>query len=488
MPESVYTLVKGGLVIDGSGVPAIAADLLIQDGTIADIQPPGKITPPEGAVVVEAAGRAVTPGFIDAHCHGDPLETPAFENYTAMGVTSLCLGQDGRSPTEGSLADWSEKVHSAGPAPNVVPFAGHGTLRRKAGIDYSPDPSPEQVRLIGRLTAEAMAEGYFGLTTGLEYVPGRVAPMEELLEMARNTGRAGRLIMSHMRSEDDELIDAALDELIEQGRQGGCHVHGSHMKIVHGEGPARAESFLARMDQARAEGVRVTGDIYPYTASCTTIGILFPGWAKTREDFQAALRERRAEMASYIRHRVERRNGPGAVLLGESEWKGQTLGEAARRAGKPFEDFLLDDVGPDGTYAAYFSMDEELQARLMQYPHNVFSSDGDPKWFHPRGYGTFARLIEHFVRERRLFPLEDAIHRMTGATADILGLHRRGYLRAGHAADLLIFDPGRIREKASYTDPHQLAEGFDWVFVNGKAVRRDGSFTAERPGRVLTLT
>ncbi len=486
--KGVYTLIRGGSLLDGSGAPPLPGELLIGDGIIADIQPPGGIAPPEGAEIVEANGHLVTPGFIDAHCHGDPVKTPAFENYTAMGVTALCLGQDGRSPSEGTLASWAEEVHAAKPAPNLIPFVGHGTLRNHAGIGYSPDPTPEQIDKIGKLAAEAMEEGYFGLTSGLEYVPGRVAPFEELRILARETGRAGRLVMSHIRSEDDQLIEDALDELVEQGRQGQCHVHVSHMKVTLGRGAVRAEELLARLDKARAEGVRVTGDIYPYNASCTTIGILFPGWAKTREDFEKALPARREEMAEYLRYRVGRRNGPEAVLLGASKWKGQTLKEAAANAGKSFEDFLIDDVGPDGTYAAYFAMDEELQARLMQDPHNVFSSDGSPEWFHPRGFGTFARLIEHYVRERKLFTLEDAIHRMTGATADTIGLAGRGYLRAGHAADILVFDPARVHEAASYTEPHRLAEGFDWVFVNGRPIRREGKLTEERPGRVLTRT
>jgi N-acyl-D-aspartate/D-glutamate deacylase len=481
-PASADLVLTGGLVVDGTGRDPYAADVAIAGGRIVFVGDVDEDAVPS-ARRLEANGRVVAPGFIDPHSHGDPLETPDFENFLAMGVTTITLGQDGASPDVDDLAAWLATVADRGIGPNLAMFVGHGTLRRRAGIGR--DSAPTAVQMSAMLTRlDEALDVAFGLSTGLEYNPGLNAGPEELAALARVVGARDRVIMSHLRSEDDPVLDASLDELIAQGAHARVHV--SHLKSVYGRGAARGREILARLAAARARGVSVTADIYPYTASYTGITLLFPTWAKTAEDFETARRTRRAELADYLRRRVMSRNGPEATLLGTPPWTGKTLAQVAGELDKPFEDVLIDDIGPGGADAAYFVMDESLQETLLTGTDVAVCSDGSPTGFHPRGHGTFARIIETFVRERGVLSLAEAVRRMTALPAAIIGLEDRGRISPGMAADIVVFDPAAVRERATYVAPLQLAEGFDVVIVNGRVARRDGALTGVRPGTVLT--
>jgi N-acyl-D-aspartate/D-glutamate deacylase len=321
------------------------------------------------------------------------------------------------------------------------------------------------------------------MSTGLEYNPGLNAKSAELRALAEVVGRHDRIIMSHMRNEDDDTIEQSIAELLEQGEHARVHI--SHLKSVFGKGAERADQILTILDDARASGVDISADVYPYTASYTGIGILFPVWAKTPEQFTEARRERREELATYLRERVERRNGPEATLLGTGPYKGKTLAELAFEHEMPFEDVLIDVIGPQGASGAYFVMNDELQSRLLQRPYVGVCSDGSPTGFHPRGHGTFAKIIEDYVVERGAFSLQEAVRKMTSFPADILGIEDRGRLRPGSKADVIVFDPARVRALATYTEPLQLAEGFEVVIVNGEIARRDGRLGDRLAGRVL---
>jgi len=486
-PARVVTgdvLIRNGTVIDGTGAPGRPADVLIVDDRIVHVGSSGN-TAMKAKHVIDATGMVVTPGFIDTHAHGDPRKTPVFANALAMGVTTICLGQDGDGPE--NPARWIEEVTAARPGPNIVAFAGHGTIRNLAGVGLSPDPTSEQLRDMQKLVEQALADGCFGLTTGLEYQPGCFAGLDELIAVARPVADAGGLIMSHLRSEDDDAIEAALDELLGQGETSGCHVHVSHIKVTYGRGKKRAEQILARLQAARNRGVRVTADCYPYLASYTGIGIVFPDWAKPPHDYRAVVKARRQELAEYLKRRVVLRNGPQATLFGTEPWMGQTLAQVAKARGEAFEDVLIDAIGPDGAKAAYFVMDASLQERLLLDPQVMICSDGSPTAHHPRGHGAFAKVIGEYVVRRKLFTLEDAIFKMTGLAAKTVGLDRieRGLVAKGFAADLLVFDPAKVRGNATYEKPHVLASGFDYVLVNGRVVRKNGRFTGIRPGRAL---
>lgn len=474
--------IRGGQVVDGSGRGAFAADVLLRADTIAYV---GEV--PAGLVVardtIDAGGKYVTPGFLDPHAHGDPFATPDFQNFLAMGVTTISLGQDGFSPQKENMGVWLDSLDQQGTGTNVLFFAGHSTLRQLSGVGFHADPSVAQIESLQALLARQIEAGCWGLSTGLEYTPGMYASAAELDALAAITGRYGRVLMSHVRNEDDDALRSSLEELLVLGRH--CRVHVSHLKSVYGKGAARAEEILAWLDSARQEGISVTADLYPYSASYTGIGIVFPAWAKAPNDYAAVLKSRRAELAAYLRDRVNRRNGPEATLIGTGPFTGKTLADIARETGKPFEAVLMDDMGPTGASGAYFVMNDELQERLAQDTLIMFCSDGSPTGFHPRGHGTFARVIETYVREKHLFSLEEAVRKMTSLPAQTIGMKDRGLITAGYRADVLVFDPANVRERASFPDPLQLASGMDYVIVNGKIALQSGVFAAERPGRVL---
>jgi N-acyl-D-amino-acid deacylase len=482
-PDSmtVDLLIRNGQVLDGNGSDPISADVVVDAGRILRIGADAGAGV-RAARVIDAAGRSVAPGFIDPHSHGDPLETPAFENFLAMGVTTITLGQDGDSPELPSLAVWLDEVAGRGIGVNLAMFVGHGTLRTLSGIGMDPDPDPEALQALFELL-DAELDVCFGLSSGLEYNPGLNASAAELEGLARVVGARDRMIMSHVRNEDDGALAASIAELLKQGESARVHV--AHLKSVYGRGAARAEEILARLEDARTAGMQVSADSYPYSASYTGISLLFPVWAKTADQFELAVQTRRQELADYLRDRVNARNGPEATLLGMEPFVGETLAEVSTRLEMPFEELLIDVIGPQGGYAAYFVMDDALQSRLIVDPNVSISSDGSPTGFHPRGHGTFARVIERYVVDEARMSLSEAVRKMTSLPADTIGLRDRGRLEPGLAADIVIFDPARVRALADYIDPHRLAEGFDVVIVNGQVARENGRIGSVLSGAVL---
>jgi N-acyl-D-aspartate/D-glutamate deacylase len=483
--SQIDLLIENGAVLDGLGNDAIAADVAIVGDRIvfvgdADISADDLAN--RVAKRIDATGKTVTPGFIDLHSHGDPLETPEMENFLAMGVTTISLGQDGSSPDVAPLSDWLAEVSAKGIGTNLVMFVGHGTLRNQAGIGRSDSPEPEAMQhMLNSLDASLAYT--FGLSTGLEYNPGLNASTEELRALAKVVGQNDRMIMSHLRNEDDEQLENSIAELLEQGEDARVHI--SHLKSVYGKGSTRAEEILAILSDARTSGIQISADIYPYSASYTGIDIIFPVWAKTREQFDVAKTERRDELAEYLRDRVNRRNGPEATLLGTDPYTGKTLADLAHEMELPFEDILIDVIGPDGVSGAYFVMNDELQSRLLADPLVGVCSDGSPTGFHPRGHGTFAKIIEKYVIEDEVLTLGEAIRKLTSFPAELLRIADRGAIAENMIADLLIFDPRNVHDNATYPDPLQLADGFDVVIVNGKIARENGRQADELFGRIL---
>lgn len=482
--------IKNGTLIDGSGTEGITADILVRDGIVVYTgETDGDRI--NAAAVVDASGKVVTPGFIDLHAHGDPLQTPDFGNFLAMGVTTITLGQDGSSPETNYLGEWMDEVDEIEPGTNIVMFAGHNTVRRLAVVPLSTSISEQETERMQDRIIAALEDGAFGLSTGLEYDPGRFAGRDELKAIAEPLGRYGGIVMSHMRTEDDGAVEDALLELITMARDAGVPVHVSHIKIVLGNNPAAADNLIQIMDMVRNEGVTITADVYPYTASFTGISLLFPDWSKPPNLYEDVVSERRDDLANYLRNRVNNRNGPEATLIGTGPWAGKTLAEVAEELDKPFEDVLIDDIGLNGASAAYFVMNEDVMRRFIGAPHIAISSDGSPTMLHPRGYGSFAKIIRQFVMDEGLLTLSGAVHKMTGLPAGILGLHdmpeglKRGYVREGYAADILVFDPAEVRDNARFEDPHRLATGFNTIIVNGTVVQSDGQPTGVRAGRVL---
>jgi len=483
--QSIDILIENGNVLDGLGDAAKAADVVIVDDKIVFVGDASFTEEDLRSRVgrrIDAAGRIVAPGFIDLHSHGNPLETPEFENFLAMGVTTISLGQDGDSPDVVPLSEWMDKVSSNGIGPNVAMFVGHGTLRNQSGIGLAASPDAADMERMLAMLDDAL-DYTFGLSTGLEYNPGLNADTDELRALARVVGSNDRMIMSHMRNEDDDQLEASIAELLEQGEDARVHI--SHLKSVYGKGTDRADQILGILADARASGIEITADMYPYSASYTGIDIVFPVWAKTEEQFAIAKVERREELATYLRDRINRRNGPEATLLGTDPYTGKTLADLAHEMEMPFEDVLIDVIGSHGASGAYFVMNDDLQARLFQDPYVGVCSDGSPTGFHPRGHGTFARIIETYVMKKRLLTLAEAVRKMTSFAAGVLGISDRGTVQANMMADLIIFDPEKVRETATYPDPLRLADGFDVVIVNGKVARENGAMDAALHGRVL---
>jgi len=483
--DSIDLLIENGSIIDGLGNPAIQADVVIVGDRIVfvgeseftDLDKKKRIVR-----VIDAQDRIVSPGFIDLHSHGDPLETPRFESHLAMGVTTIILGQDGASPEVPDLYVWMETVANKGIGPNIAMFVGHGTLRTQSKIGLVKNPSQKNLQaMLSKL--DKSLDYTFGLSTGLEYNPGLNARADELIQLAKVVGKKNRMIMSHLRNEDDDQLEKSITELLDQGKHARVHI--AHLKSVYGKGVKRGKEILKILKSAKKSGIQITADVYPYTASYARISLLFPVWAKTPEQFKIAKVERRKELEDYLRKRIFKRNGPKATLFGTDPYTGKNLDELSRELKRPFEEVLIDVIGPQGASAAYFIMNEELQSTILMDPSIGICTDGSPKGSHPRGHGTFAKLIEKYVIREGLIPLEEAIRKTTSMAAKIVGIKDRGILREKMYADLLIFDPAKVEETATYQTPIQLAKGFDIVIINGKVVREAEQSNNALPGQML---
>lgn len=480
--RTIDLVIRNARVIDGSGNAAVFTDLAVDGGLILHV---GSISSAQSSRRnIDAAGRVVSPGFIDAHSHARLAATNAAA--LSQGITTVCVGQDGHQ-ADGVSARGLARKYDRKTSVNAVPLAGHATLRQRARIGLNTKPSKDQLERLSRLVAKEMQAGAFGLSTALEYTPGRFAQAPELAAIAKPVAKHDGIIMSHLRSEDDDRIDAAIDELIAQGSQSGARVHIAHIKVVYAKGKRRATQLVKRMDRARRRGVRITADIYPYLASYTGLAILFPAFARPPHKYRTVRRQQAQRLATALRQKVTLRGGPAATLFGTGRWRGKTLAEAAKKTGKPFEKLLM-DLGPRGASAAYFVMDAQLQWQLLSWPHTMLSTDGGEHSRHPRGHGSFARALRIGTVDAGL-RLEEVIRKMTGLAATTLGLDKlsppRGTLRKGWAADLLIFHPNKVQDNATYLQPQRRSRGFEWVFVNGLASISQGKLTKKRNGRVL---
>lgn len=486
------TMIINAQIVDGTGKPRTKGAVLLKDGVIAKV---GDIDPQSvtAGQVIDAQDRVLAPGFIDLHAHGNPLED-SYEGFLAMGVTTVVLGQDGRTAgvrwnsekgaTGAGLAHWLKALKDQGSEVNVVPMSGHGTLRYQAGIGAKAESlTPDEISALrSRLDAD-MEAGAFGMTTGLEYIPGLLAEPSELVALAQVVGSRDGIIMSHMRTEDDDKIEGAIEELVAQGKEARVHI--SHLKIVYGKGAERAERLLDYIGSLQAQGIEISADIYPYIAGYTGVAILFPDWALPPHDYETVVKTRRDDLAAYLSARIEKRNGPGALLFGSEPYSGMTLEDVANEAGMDVADFLI-SIGPDGGSGAHFTQDASTHDVLVASDLTALSTDGAPGIRHPRSTGTYARLISYYVNELGALSLESAIHKASGLPASIMKLEDRGVIRAGAKADLIMFYPDQVKPTSDYVSPFSLAKGFDLVMVNGAIAWQDGDIQPGRHGVVVT--
>lgn len=500
--EMFDVIIRGGRIVDGTGNPWFQGDVGILDGRILRI---GDLSGALGTRVLDATGLIVAPGFIDPHTHAirGIFDVPGAESALLQGVTTLIEGNDGSSPYP--IDTHLEKIQGTEISPNWALFLGQGTIRSVVmGSEDRPATSEEMERM-KELVAESMEHGAIGISTGLFYVPGSFTPTEEIIALSQVVAGYGGIYISHMRDEVAGLLES-VSETILIGEEAGIPVQITHHKAVGRANWGKSAQSLKLIDEARSRGIDITVDQYPYTASQTGITALVPQWAQEGGEQELIRRIQEPRLRTRIKREIINKilygrggGDPTNVVIGQCEWnpslEGKNLAEIAtdRHMDPTVEnvaDVVMDLIRDGGARAIYHAMSEEDVERIMQHPTTAIGSDGPLSVFgvgvpHPRQYGTFARVLGYYVRERGIITLEEAIRKMTAATAQRLGIRDRGILREGFYADVTVFDAENIRDLATFEDPHQYAKGVEFVLVNGVIVVNDGVHTGERPGKVI---
>jgi dihydroorotase/N-acyl-D-amino-acid deacylase len=496
-------LLRGGRIVDGTGRPWFRADLAIRGHTIVRIAP---AIPESAARVIDVSGLTVAPGFIDIHTHARRgiFEVPTAANYARQGVTTLIEGPDGSSPIP--LAPFLAKLEGLRKSVNIGTFVGQGSIRAEVVGSVNRPSTPEELDKMRALVESGMTDGAFGLSTGLFYVPGTFTPTTEVVELAKIAGRLGGIHISHMRNEAAGVVDS-VKETIAIGELGGLPTQVTHHKIIGKAYWGKSVETLRLIDEARARGVDATIDAYPYTASSTSIGsALLPASALEGGRAQSLLRLKdpagRAGIKKEVVRAIEQERGggdPKNVVLANCTWDaslaGKSLADVSGLRGFPpsvdgAADAALWLVEQGDCQGIFHAIGEEDLVQILKHPATMIGSDGEVPIFgqanpHPRSYGTFVRVLGVYVREKKALTLEEAIRKMTAFPAARLGLHDRGLLRPGMKADIVVFDPERVRDAATFERPHQYAEGVARVITNGQVIVEDGAMTSARPGVVL---
>jgi dihydroorotase/N-acyl-D-amino-acid deacylase len=506
-----YDLVmRNARVVDGTGSPWYRADIAIHGDTIARIAP--SITEP-ATRVIDLGDLVAAPGFIDIHTHSGRaiFQVPTADNYIRQGVTTIMEGADGAgSAIAGSapvpLKPFLDRLDALPKSINIGSFIGQGAVR-EAVIGLANRPStPAELDQMRALVLQGMRDGAFGLSTGLFYVPGAFTPLEEVVELQKVVAPFRGVHTSHMRDEASRVVES-VKETIAIGELGGVPTHVSHHKVIGKAYWGKSTETLKLIDAARARAIDVTMDQYPYTASSTTIqAALLPQWAM--EGGIKAAQERAKDVATRARIKAatidilatERGGGdPKNVVVASCDWDpslaGKNLAVLTRARGlevtlENASETVLWLVENGGCSGIFHAMAEQDLERILMHPATMIASDGQVVLFgraapHPRSYGTFARILGVYVHDKRVITLEDAIRKMSSFPAARVGFSDRGVLRPGMKADLAVFDPANVRDKATYEQPHQYAEGFTYVIVNGQIVYENGAMTSARPGRVI---
>jgi N-acyl-D-amino-acid deacylase len=494
-------VIRNARVVDGTGNPWYRADVAIRDGRIARI---GLISPESGYRTIDANGRVLAPGFIDVHTH---LETsieqrPRGDSLLLDGVTTAVTGNCGGSKL--NLGEWFQTLEKGGLGPNIASLIGHNTVRNEVMGTANRPASPDEVLTMQALVEKAMRDGAVGFSTGLIYIPGTYSKPEEVIALGAAAGKNGGVYASHMRDEGAKVLEA-IDEAASVGKASNMPVQLSHFKIDNQRLWGSSDKSLALVEKYRQEGLDIVVDQYPYDHSSTNLGIVFPSWALA--DGREAVLERlkSPETRARIIEEMEQKNrdlgrsGYSYATVARFEpdpsYEGKTIAEIAAMQDKPKNirgeiETVLDIYSRGSAQMVYHSMGEVDVDRIMKYPNTAIARDAGVPEFgtgvpHPRAYGSNSRVLAEYVRKRKVLTLEDAIRRMTSLPARTFRFRDRGLVAPGYAADLVLFDPERVQDKATYAEPHQYSEGMDFVFVNGKPVVEDGKPNDLRPGRIL---
>jgi N-acyl-D-amino-acid deacylase len=502
-PLTPFDLVlRGGTIVDGTGAPAVRADVGVRGDRIVRIAHDG-IPANQARTSLDATGLVVAPGFIDHHAHIQTTihEYPLAENFVRQGITTILASlHAGDQPWP--LSDYMAALKAA---PNVGFFAGHSWVRTKVLGLADRAPTDAELVTMKDLVDQSMKQGALGFSTGLVYVPGNFAKTEELIELAKVAARHGGIYVSHMRDEATGLLDSVA-ELIRICREARLPGQIAHHKVVGVSQWGWSEKSLALIDQARAEGLDIKLDLYPYTASSTGSSVLFPQWALAdgAEAFAARVADpaTRAKLEAEMQEIFTKERGGNdlrrvqfRVVRSNPAYNGKTLADLAAARGLSNTvasgiQLVIELQLKGGFSAIYHSINEEDVQRIMRHPLAMFDTDADLVEYgfgfpHPRSYGTFPRVLGHYVRELKVLTLEDAIRRMTAMSADQIGQPERGRIAEGAFADITVFDANTIEDIATFTEPHQYPRGIRHVVVNGVPVIRNGALTGAKPGQVL---
>lgn len=510
--------VTGGLVVDGTGTEPVPATVLVDRGRIAELLPAGAVPP--GAEVVDATGNIVAPGFVDLHSHADfsLRSSPDAPTQLSQGVTTLVAGNCGWSPFPitdletlragtaflGPKHNWSWQdlegfAATMEPAVNLALQVGHCTLRIAVMGSDQRAPSPDELRQMQELLRIAAAQGAVGFSTGLIYAPGAYAQPDEVAALVSTAAECGLLYSTHIRNEGAGLL-SALDEAIAAARAGGARLEVSHVKAVGKSNQGLVHAALERLDQARADGVDVTWDAYPYTATSTTLTTRLPTWALAG----GTLLDRLADPAERGRIlealRSDKLLSPDSVVIASlppgryEDCRGLSLTEIARRDNVDAAEIVLRilEQHQAAVSVVNHAMSEDDVITVLEHPCTSVASDGwimdatGPGHPHPRSFGTFPRVLGRYARDLGVLALPEAIRRMTSLPASRLGFTDRGVIKPGAVADLVVLDPERIADRSTYDEPWQLSVGVEHVLVGGEPALAAGKPTGRRPGRILT--
>jgi N-acyl-D-amino-acid deacylase len=468
-------LIAGAQLLDGTGGPITAKDVRIDGDRIVAV---GKLRPLPGEGVVDGKGLALAPGFIDVHNHSEEglVSDPLAQTQVSQGITTLVLGPDGGSPWP--IADYLKARRDSPPAVNVMTMVGHATVRELVmGKDFRRPATPDEISKMAALVEQGMREGAAGLSSGLEYEVGSYSSTEELIALSKAAARHGGFYMTHVRDEAERTFPA-FEEAIEIARKAGLPLEISHIKLATVGVWGQTQRTIDLFQAARANGLDATADCYPYEAWHTNIEVLVSNkWHDDPESVAEALRVV---------------GGPARITVTACEphpaFAGRTLDEIAKSEGISPVALYSRIVRDGGADIIGHSMKEEDVLVLYKQPWVMVASDGGIDNDHPRGAGTFPRVLGRFVREKRLLTLPEAIRKMTSLPASRMKLSDRGRIAPGMKADLVLFDPSTVIDRSTFEEPRKLSVGIIRVYVNGEAVWSDGKTSGARPGRVLTPT
>lgn len=492
-------LIQNASIVDGTGAASFQGDIRVVGERIADIGNALKLA--EGEQLIDASGLVIAPGFIDMHAHVSNIhESPQAENFIRQGITTIANSLHSHD------LPWPLDEYTANlkMAPNIAYFAGFNWTRKTVlGLD-NRSPTDAEMQEMKNLVRQAMEQGAFGLSSGMEYVPAVYASTAEIVELAKVAAQWGGIYVTHMRDEGPNLLKSIGDNA-EIGKQAKLPVHINHIKTTGVSNHGKSADALALIDTVRASGVDMTLDIYPYAAFMTYSDLLFPAWslAGGQQEFEARINDpvQRQMIAEQMKIIFPQQAGASfdSIQFGKlprlEGYAGRTLGDYLRdNAISETMDAVVEsliDLQSQGRFTAiYHSMDEADIERFLLYPHTMINSDGDlainqDKHYHPRTYGSFPRVLSTYVRARGVLSLEQAIYKMTGQSAQRLGLHERGVVRIGNYADLVIFDDKTITDNATFLEPHQYSTGVKHLLINGQLAIQDGQLTTALPGQVL---